>query len=67
MNSLGVVAYVAVVMSVLLSAETSAEPQRFAIFEATGTIDRTDFGMTYRAPFVGEEVRFTITMEARVR
>ena len=36
-------------------------------FEATGTIDRTDFGMTYRAPFVGEEVRFTITMEARVR
>lgn len=36
-------------------------------FEATGTIDRTEFGMTYRAPFVGEEVRFTITMEAHAQ
>lgn len=33
-------------------------------FTATGTINRSDFGMTYAAPAVGEEVDIVIEMEA---
>jgi polyisoprenoid-binding protein YceI len=33
-------------------------------FTATGTVDRTEFGMTYGAPAVGEQVEITIEMEA---
>ncbi|HSG90177.1 MAG TPA: YceI family protein [Pseudomonadales bacterium] len=32
-------------------------------FSATGTLDRTAFGMDYAAPLVGSEVRFTLTGE----